>query len=277
MTVPGLLPHRATLDNGAVVIVKETHKTPVVALNVAVRAGSICDPADRPGAMYLLSRVIDRGTARRPGDEIAEALDSRGISLTITVTRHQLTAVCTCLAEDFEEVLALVGEVMMMPTVPDADTETRKGEVITAIRQDQDNPAVRAVEGLMAALYGPTHPYGRPQKGTIASVDASSALELRQLHAETFGPGRLSAVIVGDVDAGRAVDVAGRVFAGWQVPEPKVVMLPTQSPPGARRRIVVPMMNKAQVDIAYGFVSITRSDPAYYTYWLLNNALGQYA
>jgi zinc protease len=277
MTVPGLSPRRATLDNGAVVIVKETHKTPVVALNVAVRAGSICDPVERPGAMYLLSRVIDRGTARRSGDEIADALDSRGISLTITVTRHQLTAVCTCLAEDFEEVLALVGELMTAPTVPDVDTETRKGEVITAIRQDQDNPAVRAVEVLMAALYGPLHVYGRPQKGTLASVDASLPQELRQLHAETFGPGQLSAVIVGDVDAPRAVDVARQVFGGWQVPEPRVVTPPTPPPPGGRRRIVVPMMNKAQADIAYGFVSIKRSDPSYYTYLLLNNALGQYA
>ena len=152
----------------------------------------------------------------------------------------------------------------MTPTVPDADTETRKGEVITAIRQDQDNPAVRAVEGLMATLYGAAHPYGRPQKGTIASVDASSASELRQLHAETFGPGRLSAVIVGDVEAGRAVDVARRVLAGWQAPAPKIVMPPTPSPSAARRRIVVPMMNKAQADIAYGFVSISRSDPGYY-------------
>ena len=277
MTVPGLAPHRATLDNGTVVIVKETHKTPVVALNVAVRAGSICDPAERPGAMYLLSRVLDRGTARRSGDEIAEALDSRGISLAITVTRHLITAACTCLAEDFDEVLTLVGEVAMAPTFPDADTATRKGEVITAIRQDQDNPAIRAVEGLMAALYGPTHPYGRPQKGSLASVEASSAAELRQLHAETFGPGRLSAVIVGDVDAQRAVDVARRVFGGWQVPEPKVITPPAPPPPSARRRVVVPMMNKAQADIAYGFVSIKRSDPDYYTYWLLNNALGQYA
>jgi zinc protease len=277
MTVPGLSPHRATLDNGAVVIVKETHKTPVVALNVAVRAGSVCDPADRPGAMYLLSRVIDRGTAQRSGDEIAEALDSRGISLTITVTRHQLTAVCTCLAEDFEDVLALVGEVVMVPAFPDADTETRKGEVITVIRQDQDNPAVRAVEESMAVLYGPAHPYGRLQKGTIASIEASSALELRQLHAETFGPGQLSAVIVGDVDAGRAIDVARRVFGGWHATGSRVITLPTPPPPDGRRRIVVPMMNKAQADIAYGFVAIRRSDPGYYTYWLLNIALGQYA
>jgi len=39
----------------------------------------------------------------------------------------------------------------------------------------------------------------------------------------------------------------------------------------------VPMMNKAQADIAYGFVSISRDDPAYYAMTLMNNALGQYA
>jgi zinc protease len=37
------------------------------------------------------------------------------------------------------------------------------------------------------------------------------------------------------------------------------------------------MMNKAQADIAYGFTTITRRDPAYYAFWLMNNAFGQYA
>ena len=36
------------------------------------------------------------------------------------------------------------------------------------------------------------------------------------------------------------------------------------------------MMNKAQADIAYGFTTIVRSDPRYYAYTLMNNALGQY-
>jgi zinc protease len=44
-----------------------------------------------------------------------------------------------------------------------------------------------------------------------------------------------------------------------------------------RRRVVIPMMNKAQADVAYGFTTIRRSDPAYYAYWLMNNALGQYS
>jgi zinc protease len=37
------------------------------------------------------------------------------------------------------------------------------------------------------------------------------------------------------------------------------------------------MMNKSQADVAYGFVAITRSDPAYYAFWLMNVAFGQYA
>jgi len=40
---------------------------------------------------------------------------------------------------------------------------------------------------------------------------------------------------------------------------------------------VIPMMNKAQADIAYGFTSMTRHDPDYYALSLLNNVFGQYA
>jgi zinc protease len=36
-------------------------------------------------------------------------------------------------------------------------------------------------------------------------------------------------------------------------------------------------MNKAQADIAYGFTTIVRSDPAFYAYWLMNNVLGEYS
>ncbi len=35
-------------------------------------------------------------------------------------------------------------------------------------------------------------------------------------------------------------------------------------------------MNKVQADIAYGFTTIVRSDPRYYAYTIMNNALGQY-
>jgi zinc protease len=273
----GLAPARSMLDNGAVVLAKETRKTPAVSMNLAVRAGSICDPMDEPGATNLLARVIDRGTASRSAEEIAEAIDSRGISLSINVTRHLFSIVCTCLARDFEAILALLGDILMAPTVPEPELATRKGEVITAIRQDDDNPGVRAVEGLMAMLYGEHHPYGRRMKGSVEVVERITRERLLRLHAERFAPTQLTAVVVGDVELPRVLDAAGRVFGGWQAPAPSPIPLASVPPSASRRRRVFPMMNKAQADIAYGFTTITRADPAYYAFWLMNVALGQYA
>ena len=36
------------------------------------------------------------------------------------------------------------------------------------------------------------------------------------------------------------------------------------------------MPEKPQSDVAYGFVTIGRLDPAYYAYWVMNNILGQF-
>src|SRR5256712_1523306 len=273
----GLNPARAVLDNGVVLLAKHTTTTPAVSINLAIRAGSVCDPPGAPGTTWLLSRVIDRGTARRSAADIAQALDSRGITITIAVTRQLFSLVCTCLAEDFEAVLALLGEIVITPSLPDREIETRKGEVITAIRQDDDNPAVRASESLMALLYPDGHPYGRRTKGSIELVETLTRDRLLHLHDQRFAPTELSAAVVGDVNPSHVHDVAAGVFGRWQNAAPPPMTLPPVRHATRRQRLVIPMMNKAQADIAYGFTTITRRDPDYYAFWLMNNAFGQYS
>jgi zinc protease len=271
-----LAPTRTVLDNGAVLLTKPTQTMPAVAINLVVRAGSIADPAGLPGATWLLSRVLDRGTATRSAADIAEELDSRGITLTITVTRHLFSLVCACLTDDFDPVLALLADILMWPTLPADEIATRKGEVITSIRQDEDNPAVRATESLMALLY-PGHPYGRRTKGSIDIVESLTREQLLGLHGDRFAPSELTAVVVGDIETSRVKEVATSVFGAWRKPAPAPLRLPPVKPALARQRLVVPMMNKSQADIAYGFVTMTRRDPAYYALSLMNNAFGQYS
>ena len=258
-------------------LAKQTTTTPAVAITLTLRAGSMADPPALPGMTWLLSRVIDRGTATRSAADIAEELDSRGITLTTFVTRHAFSLGCRCLADDFEPVLALLGDIVMSPSLPEEEIATRKGEVITSIRQDDDNPAIRATEALMALLYPGGHPYGRRTKGSIEVVEQLTREQLVRLHGERFAPSELTAGIVGDVEPARARDVTARVFAGWKKPAPPPLAVPPEVPATGRQRVVIPMMNKAQADVAYGFTAITRSDPAYYAYWLMNVAFGQYA
>lgn len=273
----GLAPVRAVLDNGAVVIAKQSQTTPAVTIHAAVAAGTVFDPPDQPGLAHFVSRTIDRGTLTRPADVIAEELDRRGVTLATSVNRHVLSLVCTCLVDDLDAILDVLADIVMHPAFPEEEVNTRRGEIVTVIRQDEDNPAVVAIEGLLADLYGSTHGYGRRPKGSVESVHAIDRAALQRFHAARFAPGALSLVLVGDVEPGRAVDAAATAFAGWSGSPQPVPTLDSVPSPAGRRVRVIPMMNKAQTDIAYGFTSIRRSDPAYYAYWLMNNILGQYS
>ena len=272
----GLAASRTVLQNGAVVISKEAHTVPAVTIQVSLRAGSIYESDEQLGLSHLTSRMLDRGTERKSSDEIADALDARGVSLSLSANRHVMTIGCACLTEDFEPMLELIAEITRQPSFPEEEIAKRKGEQLNAIRQDEDSPAAQAMQALFELLYPGGHQYGRPAKGRVDTVTALDAATLRQFHAARFAPSTLTVIVVGDVASGPVAEVAERVFGDWKSGTPAEISL--AHPPSARtrRERIITMMNKAQTDIAYGFTTITRSDPNYYAYTLMNNALGQY-
>lgn len=272
----GLAPLRHVLANGATLIAKRSAATPAVSFNLSLRAGVVHEPDDQPGLAYLLARTIDCGTVRRPADRIAEDLDGRGVALAVTMNRHNLTLSCTCLAEDAGDLLDLLLDIVRNPVFPREHVNRRRQEIVTALGQDLDNPATQAVQTLLGMLYGERHAYGRRPKGTMAEVMRLGRDQLTAFHGRQVTPAGLVLVMVGDIDPARAVDMAGRLLEDWPGEPGPDVSLPPVDAARERRRRVVPMMNKAQADVAYGFSTIRRSDPAYYAFWIMNTVLGQY-
>jgi zinc protease len=285
--VPGLNPKRLTLDNGVTVIAKSNHTTPAVSLIVGVRTGAFSDPADRDGTATLCARVLDRGTVTRSADAIADDLDGRGASLSVAAGRHQTAITATCLSDDFPAVLALAADVARHPRFDDQEIETRRDNLITSIRQEEDNPAAMALDAFARALYG-DHPYGRKVRGTIAGIGAVRRQDLVRFHQKGFDAPAITVIVVGDIEEEAAIAAVTRLFGDW-APNAKAVpasaeastrqtlAVPDAIAPAARQLVAVPMMNKAQADVVYGFVGIRRSDPDYTAYSVMNNALGQYA
>jgi zinc protease len=269
-------PLRLTLANGITVLVKETRTTPAVTVLVGVRAGTFYDPEGHEGTAALVARVLDRGTRSRSAAQIADELDGRGASLSVAAGRHQVTVSATCLAEDFDTIFGLMADVVQTPAFHERDVMTRRADLLTSILQDEDDPAAVAVDSLMARLY-PNHPYGRRARGTMASVERLTRSDLVDFHRRWFTPERAILVVVGDIEAQRVIFAAAEAFANWNTARGAEPPLHSPPPPNRRELAIVPMMNKAQADIAYGFVGLHRSDPDYYAGWVMNNALGQYA
>ena len=264
------------LASGAVAIVQETSTTPAVTINATVRAGGVHEPSDRPGLAYLLGRVLDRGTESRSADVLAEELDDRGVSLRVTTSRHATVVGCTCLSEDFDRVLAIVLDIVRRPLFPEHEFAKRQVECLSAIRQDEDNPSVRAVEALFELLYGATHPYGRRAKGSLESVQRITRQDLQAFHARRFHPAALSLAVVGHVTPGHALARAEIELDGWSGSALDEPSLPPPPAALARRQLRIDLPGKSQSEIAYGFTAISRLDPRYDAYFAMNNILGQF-
>jgi zinc protease len=271
-----LSPFRAELDNGLVVLAQHASAAPAVTVHASVLAGCLYEPAGRPGLAYLTAKVLDRGTARRPAVRIAEELDDRGVTLKVSASRHAMSVTATCLAEDLPAVLAIVSDVIQNPAFGADQLQRRRAELITGLRQDDDNPFLRAGDAVVMHLYGVDHPYGRPLKGTVASLLQIERAELVDYHARCFRPSTVTVAVVGDVDPMTATALVEREFGAWRggMPGPAVVSPPPRA--AARHLAHLDMPGKAQADIAYGFTTISRLDPRYYAYWMMNIILGEF-
>ena len=272
-----LTPVRQTLPNGVVVIAQENHTTPAVSLVAAMCAGGYDDAPYREGTAALLARVLDRGTANRSADRIADDLDGRGASLSVSAGRHQVAVSATCLADDFPPVLSIVADLLAQPMFPERDVTTRRAELITTIRQEEDDPASVAVNRLVRELYG-SHPYARLVRGTVESVESITRDDLVHFHHQRFAPSGLIVVVVGSLPVEAMIQAVSSAMSSWAVgvaaPERRV---PDAAVATIRRQMTVSMPDKAQCDVAYGFIGLRRSDPGYMAASVMNNALGQYA
>jgi zinc protease len=178
--------------------------------------------------------------------------------------------------DDFADLLALICDIVRSPVFEETELAKRRAEAITAVRQDADSTATRSVESLMTLLYGTDHPYARPARGTVPSLEAIRRDDLVAFHARHLVPGALRVVVAGDIDPSIATAEVARLLDDWQSPPPAPDIVPAPPAFAGRRVAVIPMPGKAQSDISYGFTAVRRLDPRYYACWLLNNVLGQF-
>src|SRR5262249_12204863 len=69
---------RAIFRNGLTVIIRESHSSPLVAVNVSVKAGLVNDPDDLAGMARLTRYLVLKGTAAHPGAALDREVASLG-------------------------------------------------------------------------------------------------------------------------------------------------------------------------------------------------------
>jgi zinc protease len=261
-----------------VLLTEHTATHPAVTVYATLDAGNLHDPDSSLGLANFVARVIDRGTESRSPDEIAEALDGRGVSLTTGVTRHLLSLSCTCLSETSRPIMSLVADVIRRPSFPcrpgrEAPDGHRHGSPPGSgqPRGCRDRRADGAVVRRWPSIRQGGSRDGRRRSRPSAAPTSSPSIVVVQRRT---GSGWSSSA----TSSRREWKISSTAPSATGAPRRQERWFSSAVSPasgGRETRHAIP--GKPQADIAYGFTTITRDDPRYYALTLMNNVLGQYA
>ncbi|HEX6210674.1 MAG TPA: pitrilysin family protein, partial [Methylomirabilota bacterium] len=159
----------ARLDNGLTVIVRENPVAPVVAIALLVRMGSRWETAANAGISNFVHAVMVKGTARRGGGELAEAVATLGGKISASGDVDYSGIQTTGLARFWRELLELTAELALQPRLAPEEVDRERDWLLSRVQRRHDNAASRAFDELYAAVYR-THPYALPSLGTPESL-----------------------------------------------------------------------------------------------------------
>lgn len=270
-------PYRVTLDNGMVVIVQENHSNPTVAVAGNLKAGRCFDPEGKNGIAGLTAEMLGRGTAKRTSLELAHQLEFVGAQLDTSADVENASFTAKSLKKDFGLVLDLLSDELRNASFPADQLERARGEMLSGLAQSKESPDAQASRAFYNSVFPAGHPYHRlTVEQAQQSLQGINRDDLVAFHAKYYRPDTMIIVIAGDVDAKQAVELVKNYFGDWKAdgPTPKVE-IPTIEPPKQGKRIVIPMMDKTEVDVVFGYpLAMKRSNPDFYAMRIANQILG---
>jgi zinc protease len=271
-----LRPERLPFRNGLVLLHNRAAANPSVVVRALVRAGSSRETPGEHGFGGLTGRMLRQGTQGIDKSALAEELDGMGAGLSVDVGYALVSVSIKCLSGDFGRAMEILAELLRRPTFPAEELDRMKGQILTDLKEMDDNTRVVCERTWRELAYPSTHPYHRLTVGNAESVGSATRDNLSAFHTAWYGPNQTTLMVVGDVSLDDATSVAQRQFEDWPGVRIERVesTLPASDPP-ARQMRQVDMVGKTQGDVAIGLPTLDRTSPDYYALSFANHVLGR--
>ncbi len=267
---------RRELPNGTVLLGQARPDDRSVFVRLRLAAGAVHDTNDRAGLAAFTARMLSRGTTTRSFAQFNEETDGLGATVGFETGRLFVEVAVRCLREDLPALLDLTADVLRHPTFPKEEMEKVRQELLTAIREQDNDTRSSADRLLRRLLYPEGHPYARRTGGEIETVSAINQDDLVAFHRAHYGPSAMIAAVVGGIsDLDSVAALISDRFGVWHT---DVAPAPSPAPPPPPTRFLqesVAIAGKSQADVAIGFPVPARTDPDYYALDTANLILGR--
>jgi zinc protease len=251
-----------TLPNGLRVFVMPDASAPLVTIALALpRAGSLYDPPGLAGLARATAGLLTAGTSRRSGEQLVQALNAIGASISAVADHDDASAAITVLKSDTALGMDLLSDVVLHPSFPAEEVNRVRERQLSVLRAEYADPAFLASAAFDRVVYGPS-PYGLPTAGTPQSVAGITRDDIVSFHEASCVPTGAILALAGDITPAEAFAAARKYFGSW--PAPSVALPAPPSAPVAPKGLRIFLIDEpraAETQIRVGAPALARKHP----------------
>lgn len=267
---------RTELPNGIIVLAQPRPGDGAIDGTVQIRAGHAATGDHIAGRASLTSAMLNRGTTNRTFEAFNDETDNLGAMIGASAGRSAIEVSWHSLAEDLDRVLEITADIIRNPIFPEEELEKVRQQVLTGIRETEQDTGSMASLALQELLYPEGHPFRLRTSGTTESVQAITREHLVDYHARHVGPTATTIALVGGIDGiEEAVEKLTAAFGDWTNDIPAPQEAPEVDPLPETTRATRVIRGKSQADIAIGYPTVPRQHEDYYALQVANLILGQ--
>ncbi len=232
LTAEELAPHlhKATLDNGLTVLVKEMPGTKVATVQIWVKAGSVYENADEAGITHFIEHMIFKGTETKGPGELAGAIEGVGGRVNAYTSYEYTVYHATLSAVHWDMAFEVLAEAVMHSVFDPDELEREIKVVLEELSMRYDRPNIMLFHELMATAYT-RHPYRLPVIGNVETINNFNRDKILKYMQNHYYPENLTVVVAGDVKGSEVIakvnDSMGTLAAGKTEP-PSLAAEPVQ-------------------------------------------------
>jgi zinc protease len=248
----------------------EDHTLPMIAMTVAIPAGSAYDPAGKPGLAAFAADLLDEGAGKLNSQQFQTALSNRAIRLSVTAERDWMIVSVVTLTDNAHDAFQLLGTALAHPRF-DAEAINRvRAQILSGLAQEQEDPESVAAKTYYAAYFH-DHAYAHPTSGTAQAVSAIGAGDLKAFAASHWVRNNLRISVSGDVDKKTLAGLVALAFGA--LPDRAMPRIAPVGRVGTPNVVFVPMAVPQPVAV-FGLPGLVRADRDFIPAYVANHILG---
>ncbi|MGE5085617.1 MAG: M16 family metallopeptidase [Bacillota bacterium] len=203
------------LKNGLKVLLLESHKSPVLSVQMWVKTGSADEKKGEEGISHFIEHLVFKGTERYKVGEIAATVEGSGGELN-AYTSFDQTVFYVTISKQFSDVaMDVISQMMGFPTFDESEIDNEREVVIEEIKRGQDSPGRRSSQLLFSNIFR-KHPYGLPVIGYEKIIRKVSAKKIKEYFQSRYVPSNMFLVIAGDFESKEMKKKVEEMFGGFE-------------------------------------------------------------